>query len=285
MKLAKQHPSICFLALLFCGLIGCTLAEHQEVYTTPGPAIALTSTTAIAQTDPTLVLEATSISRPSSRTPSPSGDDSLLYSPFQPEPTATPTVAPPTPPTPSPTVTPMSTSTEVEGWLTYKNDFLGYRFSYPPQAIVDHHDVIELPENLTDEEYLAYLESNFPIDLCAGVSYRTGFVAIYPSGDTLASYSTPCGITGIGDQRIEQWQEAITIGGESHMASAYRLYNRQTDQFEMEFYILIDVNNNLRIDFGAHKAGTPRSAQPRLSEQEFNEVLETLRRIVESLRF
>jgi hypothetical protein len=155
----------------------------------------------------------------------------------------------------------MPTSAEVDGWLVHENDLVGYRFSYPPEATINRTGT---PGDFDD--------------LCSGVRYKTGFVAVFPRDVT-------CGITGIGDQRIEQWQEAVTIGGETYMASAYRLYTLKTDQFESEFYIVLDVNGNLRIDFGVDKLGAPRSGQAVVSEAEFNEVRETILRIVESFRF
>ena len=63
------------------------------------------------------------------------------------------------------------------------------------------------------------------------------------------------------------------------------MYTLQTDQFEGELYIVLDVNGNMRIDLGIDKLGAPRSGQAVLSEQEFNEVRETILRIVESFRF
>jgi hypothetical protein len=56
-------------------------------------------------------------------------------------------------------------------------------------------------------------------------------------------------------------------------------------QFDHEYYILLDVNDKLRIDFGVSMKGAPGSAQQDVTEQEFNEVRETLRQIVASLRF
>ena len=253
------------LVLLLFGLIGCTSAARQEVNATPAPVAALTLTAVIAQADTPPAATTTASRLAPSRTPKPPvmGDGG----PLQPEATATATATPPTPATSSPMVTPMPTSTEVEGWLFYQNDFLGYRFSYPPEAKSSHSST-----------------TGSPNDLCVSVRYQTGSMYVSPRSETEAD-AVACGITGIGDQRIEQWQETITIDGESYIASAYRLYNRQTDQFENEFYILLDVNDNLRIDFGVDKLGAPRSGQPELSEQEFNEVRETVLQIVTSFRF
>jgi hypothetical protein len=205
-------------------------------------------------------------------------------SPIQLEPTATATIAPPTL---TQTTTPAPTSSVVPGWLTYENDFLGYSFSHPPEATIRHHGTtVEPPVDITSwSEYLAWVQTVYPNDLCVGVGYKTGFVAVSPADETLAGYASPCGITGVGDYDIENWQEDVLIDGRPYTASGHRLYNRQTQALEQEFYILLDVNDELRIDFGASKMGTPRSSQQTLSEQEFNETLETLRQIVASLHF
>jgi hypothetical protein len=263
-----NSPGKLYLAGLLVYLLltpaGCATPARPTADTATTPAALPTLTAAIAQVNtPPAVVTATSL-RPSP-TPTlpavPPAGDGGPSSPLQLEPTATATTTPLTPLTPSPTVTPVPTSAEVDGWLVYENDLVGYRFSYPPEATINRTGT---PGDFDD--------------LCGGVRYKTGFVAVFPRDVT-------CGITGIGDQRIEQWQEAVTIGGESYMASAYRLYTLQTDQFESEFYIVLDVNGNLSIDFGVHKLGAPRSGQAVLSEAEFNEVRETIMQIVASLRF
>ena len=273
--------SVCLWALLFCSLLtGCAAPEHP---TTP---VAQTATPPAPES--TFTGHSTSIP-PGEATPratSFSTGDGGPASPLLPEPTATATATLPTPTLPAPTVTPLPTSSEVVVWLTYENDFLGYRFSYPPEATINHHGTtVEPPESITSNlEYRAWLKTVYPNDLCVGVDYKTGFVTIHPEDETLSLYASPCGVTGIGDQRIEQWQEPVTIDGESHMASAYRLYNQQTDQFENEFYLLLHIDDRLRIDFGSSMQGAPRSAQQNLSEAEINEVREILRRIVDSFR-
>ena len=281
MQLAKRHPFACLWALLFCSLlVSCAAPEHPtasvvQAATPPAPESTLTD-----------YLTFTPPGEATPRATSLSMDDGGSASLLQPELTATTAATLPTPTLPASTVTPIPTSTEVDGWLIYENDFLGYRFSYPPEATISHHGTnVEPPENITSNvEYLAWLKTVYPNDLCTGVGYKTGFVVIHPEDETLSLYASPCGITGIGDQRIEQWQEAVTIDGEPYMASAYRLYNRQTDQFESEFFLVLHIDDRLRIDFGSRMQGAPRSAQQNLSEAEINEVRETLRRIVDSFR-
>ena len=284
----KRSLTSYFLPLLLCGLLGCTTAARQAANATTAPATTLVPTAVIAQADTPPAATATATRLAPSRTPRPTavGNDGST-SPLQPEATATATA---TPPTPSPTPTPVPTSSVVPGWITYENKFLGYSFSYPLEATIDHHgvtgfDVEELPKNLTPEQYLAHLESIYPADLCVGVGYKTGFVTVGPADEPLSGYASPCGITGIGDYTIEEWEEVVTINGQSYTANAMRLYLWQTDQLEHEYYLLRDFNNDLNIDFGLSMRGAPRSGQQDLTEAEFNKLRETLLQILASFRF
>ena len=152
MQLAKRHPFACLWVLLFCSLlVGCAAPEHPtasvvQAATPPAPESTLTDY--LTSTPPG---EATP--RATSLSVGDGGSASLL----QPELTATTAATLPTPTLPAPTVTPIPTSTEVDGWLIYENDFLGYRFSYPPEATISHHGTtVEPPEDITSNvEYLA----------------------------------------------------------------------------------------------------------------------------------
>lgn len=263
--------------LLLCGLlIGCTTPARQDANPTAAP---------IAQAD-TPIPEATHqpAETPTRATPSSAGGGGLAPS-LQLEPTATATAAPPTP---APTATPLPTSSVVPGWLTYENRFLGYSFSYPPEATIDHHGTnVEPPEDIMSYlEYMAWEKTVYPNDLCVGVGYKAGSVTVMPKDETLSLYASPCGITGVGDQIMASWEETVTINDQPYTASAFKLYNRQTNQLESESYLLLHVNDDkLRIDVRVNMMGAPGSAQLDLSEAEINETRETLWRIVESFRF
>jgi hypothetical protein len=287
----KRYILVLPLTLILLVIVACTGRESAPagLEVASGEVTPLDSGDVVTST--AVAVEASPTSVKTSPTPSPllaTARPTLTpgseISPSQLEPTATATIAPPTL---TPAATPVPTSSVVPGWLTYENRFPGYSFSYPPEATIDHHGTtVEPPEDITSWlEYLAWVKTVYPNDLCVGVGYKTGFVAIHPRDETLAGYASPCGITGIGDYTIEDWEEVVTIKGQPYTASAKRLYIWQTDQLEHEYYILLDVNDNLRIDFGLSMNGAPGSAQQDLSEAEINEVRETLLRIVESFRF
>lgn len=264
----KRQPLIWLLALILLTIVACTTPEPAPVDSeiasgeTPSPA----SGEAVAATVPAVgVLPSPSPtpSRPPTTQPATPTRSAVSTS-------NTPTAAAGLGPTatPSPTAVPMPTSTEIEGWLVYQNDFLGYRFSYPPEARLSHHG-----------------GTGYPDDLCVTVTYKTGFVTVGPTDEPLAGNASPCGITGIGDYTIEEWEELVTINGQSYTAKAMRLYLWQTDQLEHEYYLLRDSNNDLNIDFGLSMRGAPRSGQQDLTEAEFNKVRELLLQIVASFRF
>lgn len=284
-SLVRRHSFVYLWALLFCGLaIGCTALERQEISPTAVPII-LTGTP--------VVPEATPVAKLPSRTPSMRGGIPPS-SPIQFEPTAT---TPPTPKptrTPKPTPTPMPMSTEVEGWLTYVNKFLGYRLSFPSEARITTLGMTgpvdpdeEPPEGMTSEEFLTYLELGYLDDLCVGVDYKTGFVTVNVV-EPLDLHVTPCGITGIGDYTIENFEEVVLIDGQPYTASGLRLYIWETDLLVDEFYIL-KINGIhdkvLRIDFGLNIADPLKGTPQLLTQEESDEVREILFRVVESLRF
>ncbi len=292
MKLVKWRYFTYLSVLLFCCLIGCTGQRSQEVNSTTTIEAEYTPTVIVAQADATLAPDAsaTSISMPPSSTSSPPGDGDLS-SLYLPEPTAEITIVPLTL-TRKPTTTPVPTSSVVPGWLTYENDLVGYSFSYPPEAEInargiDGFPTEELPEDTTTEEYSDYLQSVYPGDLCVSVRYKRGFLTVFPRGETgIARYVGACGITNVGDLPIERQEEVVTIDGQPFPAVRQRQHRTQTNQLEKEFYILLDVNDNLRIDFGVHwKSTTPRSGQQQLSEQEYDEIRGTLLQILDSFRF
>ena len=273
------------LIYFFLASAGCATQVGPEAGPTTAPATTHAPTAVITQADtpPAATATATLLAPP--RTPRPTAVSSDgPTSPLQPEATATATA---TPPTPSPPPTPVPTSSVVPGWLTYQNEFLGYSFSYPPEATIGHHGTTEEPpENITTRrEYLAWLQTVTPNNLCVGVGYKTGFVTVGPADDPLSLYASPCGITGIGDYTIEEWEEVVTINGQPYTANAMRLYIWQTDQLEHEYYLLRDFNGSLSIDFGLSMQGASNSAQGKLTEAELNEIRETLLQILASFRF
>lgn len=193
------------------------------------------------------------------------------------ESTAESTVVPPTL-TRRPTTTPVPTSSIVPGWLTYENKFLGYSFSYPPEARIRIQGVTgfptdELPENLTAEEYQAQLEAKYPDDLCVTVTYKTTFVTFVPSEDSVGKYTVPCGVTGVGDYDVESNIESLIIGNVQMVGDVFWLSERNSGAWHGEFTML-NPHDNEGIHFGS-VTGT---------HEEFLAAQETMMQIVFSFR-
>lgn len=256
-KLYLPSLGVCLLLVL----AGCASRAGSETVPPSALTAAHTPTAVIAQAATPPTATATSNDSPTS--------------PLQSEPTATPTI---TPPTPLPTPAPVPTSSIVPGWLTYENDFLGYSFSYPPEARIRTQGVTgfpedELPEGKTAEEYLAQLEARYPDNLCVSVSYKTTFITFVPWEDLVGKYTAPCGVTGVGDFKVETDIESLIIGNVQMVGDVFRLYGRDSGAWHGEFTML-KPHDNEGIHFGAF-SGT---------EGEYIEARETMMQIVLSFR-
>lgn len=281
MLFIKRRTALGLMALLLAGLAGCTTPEQPGDVSTTATAVTSSPAALATQAETPFVAEATAPSvaeatatTAARATPSRTAGDSPT-APLQPEPAATATA---TPPTPSPTVTPIPTSAEVDGWLVYENDFLGYRFSYPPGARIrvqgfTGFPMDELPENLTVEEYQAQLEAEYPDNLCVTVSYEAVFIAFVPSYDTVGKYTVPCGVTGVGDFEIRTEEVSLIIDGRQMVGSIHREFGGEGN-WRGEFTLLGDGN-----DLGIHYGSTNDA-----THEEFLDAQETMMQIVLSLR-
>ena len=273
MLFIKRRAALGLVALLFAGLAGlagCTTPERPGDISTA----ATSSPAALAtQVDTPSVAEATATAATRATPSRPTGGSPT--GPLQPEPATTATA---TPPTPSPTVPPIPTSAEVDGWLVYENDFLGYRFSYPPEARIrvqgfTGFPMDELPENLTVEEYQAQLEAEYPDNLCVTVAYQAVFIAFVPSYDTVGKYTVPCGVTGVGDFEIRTEGVSFVIDGRQVSGSLHRMFGGEGN-WRGEF-TLLEASDGLGIHYGSTNDAT---------HEGFLDAQETMMQIVSSLR-
>lgn len=279
MKLVKWCPFAYLSVLLFCCLNGCTILGRQEVNSTTTLEAEYTPTVIVAQSDavPAPETSATSISIPPSSTSSPPGDGDLS-SLYLPEPTAEITIVPLTL-TRKPTATPVPTSSVVPGWLTYENNFLGYRFSYPPEAHLRIQPITgfppdEQPKNMTSDEYLEYLQTIYPDGLCVGVTYQAAFITFVPSSERLEDYIHPCGITGTGDaHEFRNEEQSFIIDGRQVTGMTTRLFGSEGN-WRDEFTIL-EVSDELEIHYGS---------TGNITHEKFLTAQETVLQIIMSLR-
>ena len=139
-----------------------------------------------------------------------------------------------------PTASPVPAPTTPPGWLTYRNEMLGYEFDYPPEAEliavgVTGYPTDELPPGLEPGQYIPTLEATYPEALCAGIEFGTAYLYVGAPDDLGGKYSTPCGISGVGVYELRPIEEIILIGGESATASGDQGYSLQDGTFLFEF--------------------------------------------------
>ena len=124
--------------------------------------------------------------------PSSSPEPALLSSP-----TAAIEPTPIEPPTAEPVLAP----TSPPGWLTYRNEMLGYEFDYPPEAEliavgVTGYPTDELPPGLEPGQYIPTLEATYPEALCAGIEFGTAYLYLGAPDDLGASTRPPVAAAG-----------------------------------------------------------------------------------------
>jgi hypothetical protein len=175
-----------------------------------------------------------------------------------PAPTSPPEPTPQPPPVVStpvdtPTPPPPPTSTAPPGWLTYRNEMLGYEFDYPAQAQliavgVTGYPTDELPAGVEPGQYIATLEASYPEALCAGIEFGTAYLYVGAPESLGGKYSTPCGISGVGASELRSFEEPVVIGGETVTASGDRGYSLTVGTFLFE--ILFVGWREFRFNYG-----------------------------------
>jgi hypothetical protein len=148
-------------------------------------------------------------------------------------------------PTPGPTTPP--------GWLTYRNQMLGYEFDYPPEATlitvgVTGFPTDELPPGVEAGEYIATLEATYTEALCAGIEFGTAYLYVGAPDALGGQYSTPCGISGVGTYDLRRTEEVILIGSEAVTATGDQVYRRGGGAFLAE--ILFARLRDFRFNYG-----------------------------------
>lgn len=221
----------------------------------------------------------------SSPTPLPaSAEPPAPLPPPQLEPTTAPTATLTASPSPMPSATPIPTSSVVAGWLSYENEYFGYRFAYPPDARIRTQGVTgfpneELPENMTDEAYREQLEERYPDDLCVTVLYEDGFVVFAPAYEKEGQYTVPCGVTGIGDYVLTDITETVVIDDISLTTTAGVQMRGKDGAWRGEF-LRLPISDDIYIDYGSMEGTEVRD----VPEERYFILKETLLEIVTSFR-
>jgi hypothetical protein len=120
------------------------------------------------------------------------------------------------------------------GWLTYRNEMIGYSFEYPPYAELTTSGVTgfpseELPAGLDPGQYIATLEATYTEALCAGLRFPAAFFIVAAPDEKGGWYGGPCGVTGFGVYDLKREDAPIVIDGEEATLKTTRVYEVGND--------------------------------------------------------
>jgi hypothetical protein len=148
---------------------------------------------------------------------------------------------------------PAASPGETDKWLMYVNDRYGYTFQYDSDADVietgvSFFDLDELPEGMSETEYLYELYARYGPNLCVRLELGDGYILFDPPENHSANY-TFCRRIGATTATVTERIEAVTIEGVQYLANG--------DEFEVtdgrhNESLSIDLPSGVRIEFGGY---------------------------------
>jgi len=159
-----------------------------------------------------------------------------------------------------PTIEPLDPTAD---WQVFINDRYGYKLSYPSNATITLYGPVrfspdDVPENMTDEQYMEQLQKTFTDKLCVHIEYSLGFIYISapPNQEKLhvhcgnpapgaGDYIEKIENVSIGDTLYQASGSEFISGGPSPSGETLDLHNET---------LWIDLEDGTRITYGA----TPR---------------------------
>jgi hypothetical protein len=138
-------------------------------------------------------------------------------------------------------------------WLVYTNDNYGYQFLYPSDGIIAETGVQgfstdELPEGMSNEEYLAQLENQYSNNICVTVKVGYGYINI--SAPETQQYAF-CGRTGVGVGELINRTEEVFISGKTYIADGFEFIGTDETLPEHNETMVIHLDDGTRIEYGA----------------------------------
>lgn len=175
------------------------------------------------------------------------------------------------------TATPTLEPTE-EAWLLYVNSLYGYQIAYPSDAQYLEHGVEgfpaeDLPENMTEDEYMAELVDTLGNNLCLEIQYGTGYVSVSAPVNDGFQYAI-CGPTGVGLGDITSRSETVVIGGQQYVANGREYVSEDESEHDETLWVILP--DKTRITFGQ---GVD---DPEVYDEYRQDILPVLLEIVES---
>jgi hypothetical protein len=178
-----------------------------------------------------------------------------------------PAVADVVPPTETGVVEEVSPTAEfheaqlVDGWLTYTNDRYGYQIQYPPEASIEESGIQGypsdengmpaggLPEGVTLDTYLQYLEQTYGNNLCIQIQTNIGYIMINAPENEGFKYAN-CGRTGVGVAAITNFELEVRVDGKSYTARGMDIQGGGESLAEHNEDVIVTLDDGTRIEFG-----------------------------------
>lgn len=140
-------------------------------------------------------------------------------------------------------------------WITYTNDNYGYEFLYPSDGIITETGVQgfpaeDLPEGMTNEEYMAQLSEEYSDRLCVGAKIGYGYIQISAPPNQQFLYSI-CGRTGVGVGEMIDKTEEVFIAGKTYIADGFEFIGADETLPEHNETMVIHLDDGTRIEYGA----------------------------------
>jgi len=148
-------------------------------------------------------------------------------------------------------------------WPVFVNDRYGYKFSYPMNATLSFYGPEgfsgdDLPEGMTEHQYLDQLMKEYTDRLCVKIEYSLGWIYISAPPNLEKRY-TACGPTGFGAGEAIPLLENIFIGDQLYTANGHEImgkweeggyvYGETLDRHSEAFRI--ELEDGTTINFGA----------------------------------
>ena len=140
-------------------------------------------------------------------------------------------------------------------WLEYSNERYGYRFEYPPDALViesgvGFFDVEEKPEHLSNRDFFYELYERIGSNLCVRVELGDGYI-LFDAPENHSVKYTYC--RRFGQQTGEYYDHSLEVGvdGEIYKAEGKEFLQTGADNPERDEWYVVNLSSGMRIEFGA----------------------------------
>jgi hypothetical protein len=150
----------------------------------------------------------------------------------------------------------------IDGWLIYTNDRYGYWIQYPPQATLLESGVMGypsdgsgnpvggLPEGVTIDTYIEYLEQTYGTNLCIQIQTTLGYLNISAPENEGFKYAN-CGRTGVGVATITAFELELRVDGKYYTARGMDVQAGGESLIDHNETVHMILDDGTRIEFGA----------------------------------